>query len=327
MVGIRWVANGFSGSTDLAAVPCTPADPGLGELRVRIRAAGVNPADLKHVLRAYDPALLPMPIGYEAVGDVTAVGPGTRAASGAVAVGDRIAAFRVHGAYAEEMTLPAEKAFVLPAAVPDDQAAGLLLAGTTAAEMLHRSGARRGDTVLLHGASGAVGAIVVQLAARAGVTVIGTAGIGTAGIGTAGPDRAAAVARFGGVPVAYGPGLADRVRDALIRIGVDGPPVAALDAAGTDEATAVSLDLVADRSRIITVADRRAAADHGFVALSGADAESAAFRDRMRGPLLELLADGSLTVPIAARIPLADAPAALDVVASGRAHGKIVLIP
>lgn len=312
MTGIRWVANGAGGLDDLAVVPSEPASPAPGELRVRVTAAGVNPADLKHLARIADPARFPAPIGYELAGVVTAVGADTRAASGPVQVGDRVAAFRVHGAYASAMTMPAEKAFVLTADVPDDQAAGLLLAGCTAAEMLTRSGARAGDTVLLHGASGAVGAIALQLAAMSDIAVVGTAG----------PDRQDAVERFGGIPVVYGTGLAERVRQSA-----PAPIVAALDAAGTAEATQVSLDRVDDRSRIITVADRAAAAEHGFVALSGAAPASATYRDSVRGELLSLLAAGSLTVPIARTLGLTAAVEALRLVSSGEAHGKVVLIP
>ncbi|GAA2368074.1 quinone oxidoreductase family protein [Gordonia cholesterolivorans] len=312
MTGIRWVADGFGGLDDFRAVACEPAAPGPGQLTVRVTAAGVNPADLKHTLRASDPALLPLPIGYEIAGVVTAMGPRTRAGSGAVSVGDRVAAFRVHGGYASAITIPAEKAFVLADAVPDDQAAGLLLAGCTAAELLSRSGAVSGETVLLHGASGAVGAVFLQLARRAGVTVVGTAGTG----------RSDAVSRFGGIPVTYGPELARLVRDAA-----PGPVVAALDAAGGPEATAASLELVADRDRILTVVDREAAREYGFDALSGADPASAAFRDGVRGELLELLAAGELTVPIARTFPLDRAVEALRLVAAGHAGGKVVLIP
>ena len=312
MTGIKWVANGAGGLDDFAAVPCAIAEPGPGEVSVQVTAAGVNPADLKHLARITDPSGFPAPIGYELAGVVTAVGPDTRAASGRVRVGDRIAAFRVHGAYASDMTIPADKAFVLGSTVSDDQAAGLLLAGCTAAEMLTRSGARAGDTVLFHGASGAVGTIFLQLAAVSDVAVVGTAG----------PDRQDAVERFGGIPVVYGPGLAERVQQAA-----PAPVVAALDAAGTAEATETSLSLVDDRSRIITVADKEAAAEHGFVALSGAAPASAAYRDGVRGELLRLLAAGELVVPIARRFPLDDAVAALRLVSSGGAHGKVVLVP
>ncbi|EGD54515.1 quinone oxidoreductase family protein [Gordonia neofelifaecis] len=312
MTGIKWVANGFDGLENFAAVPCEAAAPSAGEVSIRVTASGVNPADLKHVRRQSDPAVLPIPIGYEIAGVVTAVGADTEIGSGDVAVGDRVAAFRVAGGYASETTVPASKAFALAESVPDDQAAALLLAGCTAADMLHRSGAASGDTILVHGASGAVGAILLQLARIAGVRVIGTCG----------PQRFEAVTRFGGIPVAYGPGLADRVRQA-----VGGPVVAALDAAGGTEATEVSLELVQDRSRIITAVEHQAAADRGFIAVSGMAPDSVAYRDGVRGELLGLLAAGELTVPIARTFPLSEAVEALRLVASGHAGGKVVLLP
>lgn len=308
-----WMAHGFTGLDDFVFGRRDVPPPGPGEITVAISAAGVNPADLKHVLRADDPALLPIPIGYEIVGVVTAVGPDVRlgcGTAGAAALGRRIAAFRVHGGYAEALTLPAEKAFVLPDAVDDAAAAGLLLAGCTAAELLHRSGARPGETVVLHGASGAVGTTLLQLARQAGVVVVGTAGA----------RRQESVRRFGGIPVTYGPGLTARLRAAA-----PGPIVAALDCAGTDEAVAASLELVADRDRIITVAAAPAARAHGLRFLSGSRPDSAAYRDGVRGDLLGLLAAGRLQVPIARTFELPAAREALEVVAGGHAHGKVVL--
>ncbi|GAA3949250.1 NADP-dependent oxidoreductase [Gordonia caeni] len=302
-----WTAHGFGGLDDFVCERREVPAPGPGEITVDVRAAGVNPADLKHVQRGTDPATLPIPIGYEIAGTVTAAGPGAP-----FRPGQRVVAFRVHGGYAEATTIPAADAIVLPGHVDDAAAAGLLLAGCTAAELLHRSGAQSGQTVLLHGASGAVGAALLQLARLDGVQVVGTAG----------PERQEAVRRFGGIPVPYGPGLSERVRTAA----PDGV-VAALDAAGTAEATATSLELVDDRRRIITVAAAAAAREHGFVALSGGAPGSAAYRDAVRRRLVSLLADGSLRVPIARTYPLAEAREALNLVASGRAHGKVVLLP
>ncbi len=331
-----WTAHGFSSLDDLVLEPREVPAPGPGEITVRIAAAGVNPADLKHVLRASDPALLPMPIGYEVAGTVTATGPGSR-----WEIGDRVVAFRVRGGYAEALTIPATDAFALPEHVDANAAAGLLLAGCTAAELLHRSGARPGETVLVHGASGAVGIALLQLARRRGIAVVGTCG----------PDRQEEVRRFGGTPVSYraaggtpggdrspdgqqlgGPVLDGPVLDgsalaARIRAAAPGGVVAALDTAGTDQSVAASLELVADRARILTVAAPAAAREHGFTALSGADPASAAYRDSVRAELVSLLADGELEVPLAQTFPLAQAREALSLVASGRAHGKVVLLP
>ncbi|MFM9378825.1 NADP-dependent oxidoreductase [Gordonia sp. VNK21] len=305
-----WIARGSGGLDDFAVRPLPVSAPEPGEITVRVRYAGVNPADLKHAMRPGDPDRFPMPIGYEISGTVTAVGRDTPIGSGPVAVGDEVVAFRIHGGYTREITIAARDAFARPVGAPADQAAGLLLAGCTAAELLERSGARRGDTVLLHGASGAVGAIALQLARAAGITVVGTAG----------PDNLAAVRRYHGIAVPYGPGLAGRVREAA-----PGGVVAALDAAGTDEAVAASLELVPDRARIVTVAAAPAAREHGFLALAGTRPASAAFRDAVRPELIAMLGDGRLEVPVAGIVPLSGAREALETVAAGRARGKVLL--
>ncbi|WP_143965918.1 quinone oxidoreductase family protein [Gordonia zhaorongruii] len=308
MTAQQWQASS-SGLDGFVLVEHQPSAPGPGQVRVDVHAAGVNPADLKHVRRT-DPADFPVPVGYEIAGVVTAVGPGAVGGSGELSVGDRVAAFRVHGGYASELTLPAEKAFVLPDTVDHITAAGLLLAGTTAADMLHRSGATSGDTIVVHGASGAVGATLLQLAAHAGVRVIGTAN----------PRRLDAVRRLDADAVPYGSGLLDRLRTAA-----HGEITAALDLTGTDEAIHASLQLVADQSRIITAAAKAAADEHGIVAVAGLDPRSTAYRDAMRPILIDLVATGELEVPIARTFPLADAVDALRLVASGRAGGKVVL--
>ncbi|MGO3325589.1 quinone oxidoreductase family protein [Gordonia sp. (in: high G+C Gram-positive bacteria)] len=307
MRGQRWQAMGTGGLNEFQLTDYTAPTPESGQVRVTITAAGVNPADLKHVARATS---FPLPIGYEIAGVVDAVGPDSVGGSGPLAVGDRVVAFRVHGGYATSATIPADTAFALPGSVDDVSAAGLLLAGTTAADMLHRSALESGDTIVVHGASGAVGATLLQLAARAGVSVIGTAN----------PARLDAVRRFGASAVPYGPGLLDRLRAATSK-----PVVAALDLTGTDEAVQASLALVPDRSRIITAATKAAAQENGFVAVAGLDPQSTAFRNAMRSELIDLVATKELTVPIAHTFPLADAVDALRLVASGQAGGKVVL--
>lgn len=306
---MRWLATPGRGIDGFRFVDEPPRAPGPGEVTIAITAAGVNPADLKHVRRA-DPAGPPIRVGYEITGHVSALGPGTVLASGSAEIGARVVAFRVRGGYADTLTVAGADVFALPPGADDAAAAGLLLAGTTAAELLERSGARPGETVVMHGASGAVGAILLQLARLRGVRVVGTAG----------PQRQAAVARFGGIPVEYGPGLVDRLRAAA-----PGNVVAALDAAGTAEAVAASLDLVPDRNRIITIAAPGAAREHGFAALAGSDPRSAAFRDSVRAQLISLFAEGALQVDVARTFPLDRAPDALALVAAGRAHGKVIL--
>ncbi|MEE4023830.1 NADP-dependent oxidoreductase [Gordonia sp. PKS22-38] len=308
----RWVATGYSGLDDFAFVEDELSAPGPGEVTIEVRAAGVNPADLKHAQRDGDPAELPLPIGYEVAGTILDIGPDTEIASGAAALGDAVLAFRVRGGYATALTVPADKVFAKPDTVDFPEAANLLLAGCTAADMLRAARVERGETVLLHAASGAVGVAVLQMARLRGISVLGTCGL----------DSAERVREFGGLPIEYGPGLVDRVRAAA----PDGV-VAALDAVGTDEAIDTSLELVDDRSRVVTIVAPRRADAEGFVALGGSRPESLMFRDTVRASLIRLARNGHLMVPMARTYPLADAPAALRLVAGGHPGGKVALIP
>ena len=290
--------------------------PGPGEVTIRVRAAGVNPADAKHVAQARPGATFPVPIGYELSGEILAVGPDTLGGSGALAVGDEVVAFRVQGAYATVITVPARDVFAKPATLSHPEAANLLLAGTTAAEMIQVTRVAAGDTVLLHAASGAVGVSLLQQARELGVRVIGTVGPDAA-------DSADRVRRYGGTPVAYGDGLRERVEDAA---GGD-PLVAAWDAVGTEEAIDVSLALVAERDRIVTIVDPERAKRDGFLWIAGARPESARFRDIARARVLELAASGALEVPLSRTYPLEEAVEAVRFVMTGHPGGKVALIP
>ncbi|PTT17530.1 NADP-dependent oxidoreductase, partial [Microbacterium sp. HMWF026] len=189
--------------------------PGPGEVTVRVHAAGINPADAKHVAQARPGAQFPVPIGYELSGEVTAVGPDSVGGSGDLSVGDEVVVFRVQGAYATEITVPARDVFAKPTSLSHAQAANLLLAGTTAAEMIQVTRVADGDTVLLHAASGAVGVSLLQQARALGVRVIGT-------VGPDADDSAERVRQYGGIPVAYGEGLRERVEAAA-----EGAPIVA----------------------------------------------------------------------------------------------------
>ncbi|MCM3501761.1 NADP-dependent oxidoreductase [Microbacterium sp. P26] len=292
------------------------AAPGSGEVTIRVHAAGVNPADAKHVASARPGARFPVPIGYELSGEVTAVGPDALGGSGELTVGDEVVAFRVQGAYATDITVPARDVFAKPAALSHPEAANLLLAGTTAAEMIQVTRVTEGETVLLHAASGAVGVSLLQQARELGVRVIGT-------VGPDAEDSAERVRRYGGIPVAYGDGLRERVEEAA-----EGAPIAAAwDAVGTDEAIDVSLALVAERDRIVTIVDPERAKADGFLWIAGARPESARFRDIARARVLELAASGALEVPVARTYPLADAVEAVRFVMDGHPGGKVALLP
>lgn len=315
-MAMRWVAPAWGAPAEWRFEEYQPLSPGPGEVTIRVRAAGVNPADAKHVAAPRPGVELPVPIGYEVSGVLTAVGPDTEIVTGAASVGDEVIAFRVRGGYATELTVPAQKVLRKPSTLSHAEAANLLLAGTTAAEMLHITGAEAGHTLLLHGASGAVGLSLLQQAALRGIRVIGTAS----------PARFDAVRRYGGIPVAYGPGLTTRVDEALRAVGIDRID-AALDAVGTSEAVDASLALVTDRGRIVTIAASGAAAEHEFHAIAGSMPASAAFRDAVRGDLVDLAERGLLAVPMAREFPLDQAPQAHAMLAGGHPGGKIALIP
>lgn len=307
----HWIATRPGGTEVFELVDHDVPTPGTGEVTIAVRAAGMNPADAKHVARG-NPADFPRPIGYEVAGVVTAVGPETEIASGPVAVGDEVLAFRIVGGWATDVTVPARDVFAKPPSLSFGEAANLLLAGCTASEMLHVTGVGAGDVVLVHGASGAVGVSVLQQAALLGATVIGTAS----------EQSFETVRRFGGIPVAYGAGLEQRVRD----LAPDGV-TAALDCVGTDEAVDVSLALVADRARIVTIAAADRARADGFPAIAGVMPASKAYRDSVRGDLVRLAGEGALVVPVARTFPLADAVAATELLLGGHPGGKLVLEP
>jgi NADPH2:quinone reductase len=306
----HWIATTPGDLDVLALVPVDVPAPGPGEVTIDIHAAGLNPADYKRI--AHGDFTEPMAPGFEISGVIGALGPDTELASGGGAPGDEVIAFRVSGGYATALTVPAADVFAKPAGLDHPAAANLLLAGTTAAEMLHVTHAGAGQTIVLHGASGAVGVSVLQQARQLGVRVIGTAG----------PHSFATVERFGATAVEYGEGLEARLR-ALAPHGY----AAALDAVGTDEAVDVSLALVENRERIVTIAAMGRAQTDGFTAIGGAMPASAAFRDQARAGLIALAATGDLVVPVARTYPLEQAREALAFLRGGHPGGKLALVP
>jgi NADPH:quinone reductase len=193
----KWVAVEFGGPEVLRNIEVAVPDPGHGQVTVDVRAVGMNPADAKHIAPGQDRRLLPLSMGYEVAGVVTALGPETELASGGGAIGDEVVASQVVGGYTTAITASASSVFAMPSTLTFPEAANLLLVGTTAADLLHTSGAEEGETVLLHGAAGAVGVSVLQQARLLGARVVGTAGQADFDF----------VRRFGGIPVEYGPGL------------------------------------------------------------------------------------------------------------------------
>ena len=306
----KWVAVGFGGPEVLRNIEADVPDPGPGQVTIGVRACGMNPADAKHIWPGQDPTLLPLSLGYEVAGVVTALGPDTELASGGGAAGDEVVA-QVTGGYTTAITTTASSVFAKPSTLTFPEAASLLLVGTTAADLLHTSGAGEGETVLLHGAAGAVGVSVLQQARILGVRVVGTAS----------PPNFGVVRRFGGIPVEYGPGLLGRVRSAAPE-GV----TAALDTVGTDEAGDVSLALVADRNRVVTIAAAPRAKADGYVFIGASNPASGPLRARVRSRILKLAQDGNLLVPMAGTFKFDDAPAAFAALTGPHPSGKLALV-
>ena len=268
-------------------------EPGAGEVTLAVRAAAINPFDAKIAAGALgtDAATLPRRLGSEAAGVITAVGAGALGLEGEpLAVGDAVYGHRLSGAQASELTVPAAELLRKPESLGFPAAAGLLSVGTTAVHALEAVGVTAGDTLLVHGVAGSVGSLVAQLAALRGATVIGTAS----------PSRHAALREAGIVPVAYGEGLAERIRSAAPN-GV----TAAVDTIGTDEALATSLEFVAPE-RFVTIVNFGPALAAGAKAIGsgpGADRGSE-IRAAARTTLNDLAARGEITVPVATALPL-----------------------
>jgi NADPH:quinone reductase-like Zn-dependent oxidoreductase len=305
------IATAYGGPEVLAVTDEPTPDPGPGEARIAVRAAGVNPVDYKSYSGRFssDPAALPIRLGFEAAGTVTQVGAGAP-----VGVGDDVIAYRITGGYATELVAPVSALVPKPASLGWPEAAGLMLTGVTAWHCLAATGVSAGDTVLINGGAGGVGLMATQLAASRGATVIATAS----------PARHELLRELGARPVAYGPGLAGRVRAAA----PDGV-TAALDLIGTDEAVDVSLELVADKARIATIAAFGRAGQAGIKALGGGPGADPGtdIRTAARPQLARLAGDGRLQVIVAATYPLTEAAAAHRAIMTGHTSGKIALIP
>lgn len=281
-------------------------EPGPGEVRVAVAAVGVNPVDHKRRrgwVEQFYPTTFPAVPGLEFAGTVDALGEGVTG----VAVGDEVLGWTKTGAYAQYAL--ADLFVPKPAGLSWEQAASLPVAGETAQRVLDLLGVREGETLLLHGAAGAVGSMAVQLAVAQGVTVIGTAS----------ERNHAHLRSLGAVPVTYGEGLADRVRAAAPQ-GVD----AVFDAAGHDTLP-VSIELLGgEKERIVTIAAVDAE-EHGIV-FSGLSAAPDVVRAGLTAQA-GLVVAGRLRVSVAESFPLKEAARAQELSESGHVRGKLVLRP
>jgi NADPH:quinone reductase-like Zn-dependent oxidoreductase len=305
------VAESYGGPEVLALHDIALPERDEGQVIVDVRAAGTNPIDCKLYSgeMGRDPAKLPMPLGLEAAGVVAAASPGATGYTGGLTVGDDVIVTNISGGYADQVIAEAADVGHKPENLSFEHAAGLLLVAGTAWHLLTNTGVGTGDTVLIHGASGGVGLMAVQLAVARGAKVIATASAA----------RHDQLRGYGAEPVAYGEGLADRVR-------AIGAVDAALDLVGTDEALDTSVELVADRGRIATIAGFARAPELGIAVLTGADGGQE-IRDGSRGEVIRLAAAGKLEVTVDRTFPLEEAAEAHRYLQTGHAGGKVVLVP
>jgi NADPH:quinone reductase-like Zn-dependent oxidoreductase len=274
-------------------------EPGEGQVRVKVRAAGISPTDL--ALRAGYLRAVPLPpgavLGFEAAGTVDAVGPGVSGTS----AGDDVAALLFSlGGYAEYAV--ASIWTRKPATVSWTDAAALPSSAEAAAGVLRQLNVRGGETLLLFGGGGSVGIIATQLAVAAGVTVISAVG-----------EHDDALAReLGATPVRYGAGVAGRVR-AL------GAVDAVFDAAGQG-VLADAVALAGGPNRVITLSDP-AAADFGVTLSEPTPGRAPGALDQT----MTLLADGRLRLRAHQAMPMQQAADAHRQLESGHVHQRIIL--
>ncbi|MEU6481014.1 NADP-dependent oxidoreductase [Streptomyces sp. NPDC047017] len=300
---VRYRRFGGPEVLELQEIPEPHAAP--DEVRVRVTTAGLNPMDWQITTQPDMAAgfgiTLPAGFGSDFAGVVDEVG----AEATGFAAGDRVYGAAIGRSVADFVLVktPTAHLWRTPEGISDEVAATLPVSGLTAAAALAATGLRAGDTVLIGGAAGGVGIFAVQLAKLAGARVLGTASEGTFGF----------LRGLGAEPVAYGPGLADRVRD-LAPEGI----TAATDLFGRETAeTALKLGVAPER--ISVVAD--GPAPPPGVRKTGALEAAPGSLER----IADAVHSGEITVPIAAAFPVEQIREAVTTQAQRHVHGKIVI--
>ncbi|WP_107727617.1 NADP-dependent oxidoreductase [Desmospora activa] len=276
---------------------------GTGQVRVHIKAAGVQPFDYA-VRSGWNPPGItirfPQVIGNEFAGVVDQVGEGVTGFS----VGSEVLGWALLACYAEYVVVSTDQIVTKPQEMPWEVAGVMSASGQTAHTALQELGVGEGDTVLIHAAAGGVGTFAVQLARAWGATVIGTASAGNHEY----------LRSLGAIPVSYGDDLVERVR-VLAPDGVD----AALDAAGKD-ALYASVALVNDKDRIGTLVAFELAEQLG-VRLIRSQRSAARLTE-----LVDLYTQGKLHIHIRKTFPLQQTADAHREVETGHGRGKVVLM-
>jgi NADPH:quinone reductase-like Zn-dependent oxidoreductase len=300
--------DGYGDVDVLNIVDVDPPHPGPGQLLVRVKAAGINPGEGKireGMLHERFPATFPSGEGSDLAGVVDEVGDGVTG----FALGDEVLGFTHNRAsHAELVVTEAANVVRKPPNVSWEAAGSLYVVGVTAYAAVGAVDLSPGDTVVVAGAAGGVGSLVVQLARRAGARVIGLAS-----------ERNHQWLRDHGVtPVTYGDGVAQRIREAA-----DGPPDAFIDTVGGGYVE-LALQLGVPPERIETIIDFAAAQKHGTKMEGSMSPDNPA---QVLAELADLMDKGELELPIAGVYPLEQVREAFREVERGHTHGKIVLAP
>jgi NADPH:quinone reductase-like Zn-dependent oxidoreductase len=282
--------------------------PGPREVLVRVKAAGMNPGEAsirKGLLAERWPATFPSGEGSDFAGMVEEVGPDVEG----VQVGDEVIGWTDQRAsHAEFVVAPAEHVTPKPAGVSWEAAGALFVAGATAYAAVRAVGASAGDTVVVSGAAGGVGSLAVQLAVLAGATVIGLAS----------ESNHQWLLEHGVIPVAYGDGVVDRIREVT-----DGHVDAFIDTFGGGYVQLAVEELGVTPDRIDTIIDWDAAQRYG----AKTEASAAGASADVLAELARLIDEGRLEVPIAKVYALDDVRDAYRELEQRHTRGKIVLEP
>jgi NADPH:quinone reductase-like Zn-dependent oxidoreductase len=295
----------YGGIDVLDVVDVPDPVPGPGQLLVRVKAAGINPGEGKireGLMHERWPATFPSGQGSDLAGVVEQVGDGV---SG-FGAGDEVIGFTDERAsQAELVVIEAENATRRPAGVPWEVAGALFVVGTTAYAAVRAVSLSQGDTVVASGAAGGVGSLAVQSAKQAGATVIGLAS----------EHNHEWLREHGVIPISYGDGVGDRIREAT-----QGKADAFIDTVGQDYVS-LALELGVKPDRIDTIANFQAGAKYGVKT----DGTGAAATADVLAQLAQLIDEGELEMPIARVYPLADVRNAYRELEQGHTRGKIVL--
>jgi NADPH:quinone reductase-like Zn-dependent oxidoreductase len=306
----RQVSFGQYGGVEvLELVDVEKPVPGEGELLIEVKAAGINPFDVKlrkGMMEGRFPFSFPAAQGNDVAGVVEAVGPGVSDFK----PGDEIAGSTAkRGAQADFALVSQAKALLRPDHVSWEVAGALWVVGTTSQAMVNAADIGADDLVLVSGASGGVGALASQLAHHRGATVIGVAG-----------ERNHEWLRSHKIlPVAYADDVEAGIRAAVAQAGRRLSAVLDISGGGYVE-LGIKLGVAPDR--IDTIVDYDAAERHGAKGEGGGAGTTAQIAE-----LLHLLNDGQIELPIHASFPLDQVRQAYTELEQGHPRGKIVLIP